>query len=506
MTRIAIIILLLGLLAASALASDSRVTKVALNHAETGTVVTIDISGQVRFSHQTEVAKNGKPYRVIVDVLSATHHLGAKVFDDMPDCIVSAVRTSQYSVKPEKVVRVVFDMKRETAYQITTEENAVRIAFPDRETPAFSSWDSRSWINSDQETAQHGRGFRAPNPAEKTLPVRDRQKPEESSTERMNKTIDNDRMVSLQSPKKAPDVQAPNRLDTALAYSSPSPPAPAKVNDLAEWDSVQLTGTARKYCDGDMYAASDGNEVDPAGAGKPIREAAELTKNKAQARPERSLAQTETKQKLVTPRTKEPPTAAKPASQKKDTRAGKSAGQSPDAPSQHVQVDASVGKTAGQDKPAPKLAQSKDQPSESDEGQIKAASSSRSTARFRRSPTMSRRLKGTMVAEFPKRLVIKYRTAGKRDPFATLINEARLKSGAMEDRIPNVDGLRLVGVIESTEGQNSALFEDSEGYGYILKAGDKVRRGYVLRVEVDRAYFQIFEYGWSRTVALNIED
>jgi hypothetical protein len=39
----------------------------------------------------------------------------------------------------------------------------------------------------------------------------------------------------------------------------------------------------------------------------------------------------------------------------------------------------------------------------------------------------------------------------------------------------------------------------------MLQSGDKVQKGYVLRVESDRVYFQIFEYGWSRTVALHLD-
>ncbi|MGH8014946.1 MAG: hypothetical protein ACREBV_02005, partial [Candidatus Zixiibacteriota bacterium] len=127
-----------------------------------------------------------------------------------------------------------------------------------------------------------------------------------------------------------------------------------------------------------------------------------------------------------------------------------------------------------------------------------------STARFRRDPR-SKRIKGTMVAEFPTRLVIKYKGNVYRDPFETLINETKTHNNPMEAKIPNVEGLRLVGILESYDQGNSALFEDKEGYGFILKAGDKVQRGYVLRVDVDRVYFQVFEYGWSRTVALDME-
>ena len=110
-----------------------------------------------------------------------------------------------------------------------------------------------------------------------------------------------------------------------------------------------------------------------------------------------------------------------------------------------------------------------------------------------------------MVAEFPKRLVIKYKATNYRDPFKTLIDDTRTNDNPIEKRIPNIEGLKLVGVIEAPDKANRALFEDNDGYSYMLKSGDKVRNGYVLRVETDRVYFQIFEYGWSRTVALEME-
>ncbi|MCP4570532.1 MAG: hypothetical protein GY841_23355, partial [FCB group bacterium] len=145
-------------------------------------------------------------------------------------------------------------------------------------------------------------------------------------------------------------------------------------------------------------------------------------------------------------------------------------------------------------KPSPKVAQKQEAPTKK-----KTA-----TSRFRRSAA-SNKIKGTLVAEFPKRLVVKYKSSRYRDPFKTLIDAARTQNVPVEQRIANVEGLKLVGIIESDGGSNRALFEDQEGYGYMLESGDKVRNGYVLRVETDRVYFQIFEYGWSRTVALKMD-
>ncbi len=65
---------------------------------------------------------------------------------------------------------------------------------------------------------------------------------------------------------------------------------------------------------------------------------------------------------------------------------------------------------------------------------------------------------------------------------------------------------RLVGILESSDGQNRALLEDIDGYGFILKSGDKVKKGYVSQIYSDKALFQIFEYGWSRSVALHLDD
>ena len=72
--------------------------------------------------------------------------------------------------------------------------------------------------------------------------------------------------------------------------------------------------------------------------------------------------------------------------------------------------------------------------------------------------------------------------------------------------LSRVETSRLVGVLESADGKNRALLEDMDGNGYIVKPGDKVKKGYVSKIYNDRALFQLFEYGWSRTVALRLNE
>jgi len=133
-------------------------------------------------------------------------------------------------------------------------------------------------------------------------------------------------------------------------------------------------------------------------------------------------------------------------------------------------------------------------------------SSRRYKAQFRRSIDQRKiKLKGTQVAEFPKRLTIKYKTHGARDPFATLLVDKESSSDPMMTELPNVEALTMVGILRDANGKTRGLFEDIDGRGYILSKGDKVRNGTVLKVTRQKAYFQIFEYGWSRTVALSLE-
>ncbi len=127
-------------------------------------------------------------------------------------------------------------------------------------------------------------------------------------------------------------------------------------------------------------------------------------------------------------------------------------------------------------------------------------------AQFRRSIDQRKiKLKSTLVAEFPKRLTIKYKTHGSRDPFGTLLVEAGGDKDFMMKELPNVEALTMVGILRDVKGKTRGLFEDIDGRGYILSKGDKVRSGTVLKITKKKAYFQIFEYGWSRTVALSLE-
>jgi len=110
---------------------------------------------------------------------------------------------------------------------------------------------------------------------------------------------------------------------------------------------------------------------------------------------------------------------------------------------------------------------------------------------------------GTPVEAEPSRDIVEYKRDGRRDPFDPLVEG--LRSGLWTAELPRVDALRLVGILQDYDG-SIALFEDMEGYGYILREGDPVKNGYLKLVTEDSVVFEVDDYGWVHTVALELRD
>jgi hypothetical protein len=105
--------------------------------------------------------------------------------------------------------------------------------------------------------------------------------------------------------------------------------------------------------------------------------------------------------------------------------------------------------------------------------------------------TPKKKAAGVKIESSPKRKVVRYRTASLRDPFISLVGGS---TGHLFEGLPTLENLSLVGILE-----------DAEGNGYILQANDKVKNGYLVSVTEGKAVFQITEYGWTRTVALELD-
>jgi hypothetical protein len=112
-----------------------------------------------------------------------------------------------------------------------------------------------------------------------------------------------------------------------------------------------------------------------------------------------------------------------------------------------------------------------------------------------------RKASGVEIESYPKRKVVAYQTSQYRDPFEPLIGGS---GGHLIGDLPVLENLALVGILSNEDG-NRALLEDAEGNGYILMPKDRVKNGYLVSVSETKAIFQITEYGWTRTVALELD-
>lgn len=485
----------------------SQVTGVEISYQQGSTVARIDVQGPVRFTHQGEVPKNGRPDRVIVDVLSATHELGAKDFANLPNCIITRVRSSQYAVDPEKIVRIVFDLSTAPVYTVDSDDKSITVKFSNKEAGSYATWSSRDAIK----------------PARATQPPTLATKPAVR-----NDSIERDRLASLAPQNTEPKVSADVTSNTLQTPATASQNPNLSGRAFSEWeDRPQASEPATAPAN----PASEPVKLNPPPADNAVTaqqtpapveattaNQAEKTTEKTIAKAPESLspavsqaeAEQVADQNAVTPQLPNEETAPV-------TKQAESLAKIP-APINNTE-EQSVSETAVS-KPAPldeaDFAAAVELPATvKPEDMIKVAAADgqapgadtatqRATARFRRE-AQSDKIRGTMIAEFPQRLVIKYQPDLGRDPFNPLVDQNRTYDDPVENRIPNVEGLKLVGILLADGATNRALFEDKAGFSYILQTGDKVRNGYVLRVEDNQVYFQIFEYGWSRTVALTME-
>ncbi|HVP36859.1 MAG TPA: AMIN domain-containing protein [Terriglobales bacterium] len=124
------------------LRAESEVQNITLQKQGEFTNVTIYANGPIQFNHFIEEKKDGKPYRVVIDCLNAVNSLPQKNFQDLPAGIISSIRTSQYQTMPDKVCRIVLDLKNSVIYKVVkgTGEKEITLAFSTPQEPVFQTW------------------------------------------------------------------------------------------------------------------------------------------------------------------------------------------------------------------------------------------------------------------------------------------------------------------------------------------------------------------------------
>lgn len=95
-----------------------------------------------------------------------------------------------------------------------------------------------------------------------------------------------------------------------------------------------------------------------------------------------------------------------------------------------------------------------------------------------------------------------YQSYGKEDPFKVLVSGDYEASPTSE--LVDMNSAHLVGVMWGQDDR-FALVEDGEGYGYILRVGDRVRSGRVVSIRKNSLTARVTLYGITNNVILKLE-
>lgn len=96
-----------------------------------------------------------------------------------------------------------------------------------------------------------------------------------------------------------------------------------------------------------------------------------------------------------------------------------------------------------------------------------------------------------------------YQSYGKTDPFKVLVAGEYEQTVAAD--VVDMNSAKLVGVMWGQEDR-FALVEDGEGFGYILRVGDRVRSGRVVSIRKNSLAARVTLYGITNQVLLKLEN
>jgi len=431
------------------------------------TDLTVYVSDATDFDHSIVEPGAGKPYRIVLDIKNARHMLPHYNFNDLPSQTITSIRTSQYSINPEKVVRVVIDVKGHVTYKVNESKSTITLVMATPNDAEFPFWCAQPLSEAEKIQLALSENGEAPttNPSgEETTPV----------------------LVS--------------------SKVSGSPDAGPKIPSKTEKPAAKQTETTKKQKHDEPVMANNvikglpKTELPSAASQTPQASTPELEKKTPVVMPQQTPAWQPPAEPLVllaqnddtTPAAKDDKPAETPTPKVFDSKSV--------SPKQTGFTD-----SAANTEPRTPGMKQDDGPGNSSPA-VPGPSTSPTNGKsnkdmFRMNPDDPTKTKGTLADRFPKRKIIEYSSWGTRDPFAQLVDRGHSHEPG---EMPDVETLRLVGVLQG-DGGSSALLEDVEGFGYILRDGDPVRNGYVVQIGEKKIIFQIQEYGWSRTVALKIE-
>lgn len=110
--------------------------------------------------------------------------------------------------------------------------------------------------------------------------------------------------------------------------------------------------------------------------------------------------------------------------------------------------------------------------------------------------------RGSEERHLLNREVYVYKTVGRRDPFASLL-EGEFETTVGRPLL-DVSSMKLVGIVWGTSDK-FALIEDGRGHGHVLRVGDPVINGYVVGLTKTELMVRQTSYGDSQTVTIQLQ-
>jgi hypothetical protein len=480
--------------------ASSQLSNISVGRFQDFTVVTLFGDGPIQASHQIVEAKDGKPYRIVVDLVGVEHNLPQNNFKNMPEGSIKSIRTSQFAVSPVPVVRVVLDLAHPAAYRLQTPGNNVRVMVSLPSDPPIA----RVWTARDMGTFAAFEVAAESNPAQPTSESEVKAQPKSESEVKA--------VAKADSPEaRSEDKPAAQSKTTATSKST----SPAKMIPAYAAADTPKTGESAKAAPKSAPAPPPKHEVAASGSAEdefakgmrtsPLAEGDPLPKvplPMPRARSDRTIdynlpvpaswagaATATSPAKTLMPNAQTNP-AKSPVPVRTEHKPGTAqlATQNP-AKSAPLPLAA--------DGPVLAAGEAMTDAADPASGAPLQSEGSRAVASLTTLPPLSE-----VTPELvPQRTKVVYNTSGRRDPFLGLV---QMSGGYNAAALPDVGSLRLVGLLHDVH-ESWGLFEDANGFGYILRRGDRVQNGRLTKLTETRAYFSLSEFGWSRSVKLDLE-
>jgi len=493
-----------------------RIENISLERAGKFTKVTLYADQPWEMVHFTEQAKDGKPYRVIIDCKDALFALPQNHFEQgLPGGTIQRIRTSQYQVAPERIVRVVLDVKGPVVYKVleNTDKRKATIALLTAQDPDFPMWTAvKVTEDAPGGTATGG------NPTGLALKTARPEPARESAAypRALSYADTGEGLFATQHKATFPSPVATS--------SQPETPAPKRADSTPEkatWKNMANTAPVKSAA---VTADAGQNPAQPTAViRKPTKSAVPL----GPAFEEKKVALSGPKDKAGSTQSTEKPVSG-PAQSQKTEEVKVASTSSSDSRQTLVQrtprrrrISRSATPlgpypeevtTAQAPQPAPS-SQTGGQPTEvaakeggtivEGIGKILGPESvvAKETHLVPESLGVAQEAAPVELDLAPQRKLVTFDPGTKRDPFVPLTERKDMNFGVAP--LPLFENLKLVGILRDERG-NRALLEDEMGWGYILMSGDRIRNGYVISVEDDKATFQIEEYGGYHTMVLEL--